>query len=125
MRIGLPVTLGRVTGNIQLGVPCYSIASLRPQLMSPAALEGLHRRIATASGPAKDPSQIELTAALSDSFLSPADVHGLAVGDIIATDHAIQQPLTVHVDGEPCYLARLGSHNEHKAICIESPANSE
>ena len=46
------------------------------------------------------------------------DLLGLRVGDIIASEKDVQQPLVVYVEGRPKFYATPGKYKGRKAICV-------
>ncbi len=62
-----------------------------------------------------------VVAHLAETKISAADLATLEVGDIITTEHKIDEPMIVRIDGAPHFLARSGVCNGRKAIRIERP----
>jgi hypothetical protein len=56
--------------------------------------------------------QIRVSATLGHCALSLADLKGLAVGDVVVLDRAVESPLEIHVDGRPSVL-RASLQAEH------------
>jgi flagellar motor switch protein FliM len=73
-----------------------------------------------ATSPANDKSLISLDAQLNASKISAADLATLEIGDLIATDHKADEPVTICIDGVPRFLGRLGALAGRKAVRIES-----
>ncbi len=60
-------------------------------------------------------------AQLAETKISAADLETLEVGDLITTEHKVDEPVIVRIDGAPHFLARSGVCSGRKAIRIERP----
>src|SRR5262245_13851085 len=69
-------------------------------------------------------AHVEVMVELASTKLSTAELIGLRVGDIITTDHDLNDPLHVHVAGTAKFLARPGMYKGHKAFRVEGPLGS-
>jgi flagellar motor switch protein FliM len=61
---------------------------------------------------------VEVVVELAETNLSTADLIALRVGDIIATDKDVRQPLRVSIEGRPKFQASPGAYKGHKAIQV-------
>ncbi|MGD9722163.1 MAG: flagellar motor switch protein FliM [Pirellulales bacterium] len=108
-------------------------ASGRMTLCIPAAVLRLvvsARREPATRGESKgcDPSspadsKVKLVAQLAPSGIAAAEMLKLAVGDIITTNHDVNAPLELRVDGVPTFLVRPGVAQGHKAVQIVEQAD--
>jgi flagellar motor switch protein FliM len=112
-------SLGGVSGWMELEIPCHCLAALGSKLLAPNWTDaGEH--VVSGSAVSSTSAPVELTAELSTSYLPESELRKLAVGDIIATDHAADQPLRIHVRGQRRFRGTLGADGVHKAVRIES-----
>ena len=106
------VVVGATQGAIQLSLPSVGIARwLGRQESSTAAEEGQ---------PAVGGETIELVACLPELEISDEEAAGLAVGDLIETEHAATAPVQIIHSGAVQFDARLGSLAGRKALEIEA-----
>jgi flagellar motor switch protein FliM len=61
---------------------------------------------------------VEVVVDLAETSISTADLIGLRVGDIIATEKDIERPLVVSVEGRPKFHAQPGAFKGRKAIQV-------
>lgn len=113
LRIGLELCVGDQSGLLHLCIPRSAIERLDGNLATNCRIDREY-----IGGPLTD-SPVELVVTLATTRISPADLHGLRVGDIITTDHPQRQPLEVALQGVPKFLARPGALQGRKAIEIE------
>jgi flagellar motor switch protein FliM len=120
------VRLGKARGILRFGIPPQAMDVLEGYLATghPTTLRGPHHaafdRVQTPDHHA------ELTVELSPSPTTAEDIANLNVGDVIATEHRIDAPVIVNLDGEPNFLGRLGATAGRKAVRIaEAPKQSE
>jgi flagellar motor switch protein FliM len=62
---------------------------------------------------------VELIVELAETQITTNDLLGLCVGDIIASEKDVQQPLVVYVEGRPKFHATPGKYKGRKAICVQ------
>jgi flagellar motor switch protein FliM len=86
------------------------------------SLEGIGNKLLNGDecGSAESGTVVELVACLAETKISGEDLANLRVGDIIATEQAVQAPLAVRIDGAIKYHARAGAFKQHKAVQIET-----
>ena len=76
---------------------------------------------------------VEMVVELATTRITTADMLGLRVGDIIASEKDIRESLVVYIQGMPKFLASPGKYKGRKAIqikqgyqpqniCVELPA---
>ena len=118
--ISFELTVGETRGMVNLCIPFNSIERISHKLTSnswisysrrpPTAesIQQLSDRIAEAP--------VEVVVELATSTLTVADLLSLRVGDIIATEKDVQQPLEVSVEGRPKFHAKPGQFKGRKAI---------
>ncbi|MEN0111624.1 MAG: FliM/FliN family flagellar motor switch protein, partial [Planctomycetota bacterium] len=63
-------------------------------------------------------SVVEMVVELAESNLATADLIGLRVGDIIATEKDVRSPLRVSVEGREKFTASPGEFKGRKAVQI-------
>lgn len=59
---------------------------------------------------------VEVVVELASTRISTADMLDLRVGDIIASEKDVNEPLVVYVEGKPKFLASPGQLKGRKAI---------
>lgn len=122
--ISFEATIGEIRGMINLCIPYNSIERISHKLTSnswvsystrpatPESIQLLSNQIAEAP--------VELVVELAETKITTADLIGLRVGDIIASEKDIHQPLVVYVEGHPKFHAQPGQHKGRKAIQVTS-----
>jgi flagellar motor switch protein FliM len=118
--------LGKARGVLRFGIPPQAMDVLERYLSTDprATLRGQHHA-AFDRGEMPD-DQAELTVELSPSPTTSEDVANLNIGDVIATEHRIDAPVIVNLDGEPKFLGRLGATAGQKAVrIIEAPEQTK
>jgi flagellar motor switch protein FliM len=118
--ISFELTVGETRGMINLCIPFNSIERISHKLTSnswvsyskrpptPESMQLISDRIADAP--------VEVVIELAETTISTADLINLRVGDIIATEKDISEPLVMSVEGRPKYYARPGQYKGRKAI---------
>ena len=120
------IAIGDAHGNMRFCLPRPSVAALADAAVrSSAAGDGTgvpacrpaagRRDEASPAGPA-----VKLTVHLAKTKIGAAELAGLGVGDILATDTSVTSPLMLSLDGVPRFLGRPGAFQGRKAIQIES-----
>jgi flagellar motor switch protein FliM len=121
--VSFDVRLGKARGTLRFGVPPQAMDVLERQLLAEArVISGPHRMGKAVGTDATD--QTELTVELSPSPTTAEDIANLSVGDVIATEHRIDSPVIVNLDGEPKFLGRLGATAGRKTVRIERPTDT-
>ena len=64
---------------------------------------------------------MELVAVLAEMQLPAREIRDLEVGDVIATDKPVSEPLAVTLDGQPVLQATPGTLDGRKAVRIQGP----
>ena len=120
--VSFEVTVGETRGMVNLCIPFNSIERIGHKLSAnswvsyskrPPTAESIQLvsdRIAEAP--------LEVVVELAETKLTTADLIGLRVGDIIASEKDIHEPLIVSVEGRPKFEARPGQYKGRKAIEI-------
>lgn len=118
--ISFELTVGETRGMVNLCIPFNSIERISNKLTAnswvsyskkpstPESVQLLSDRIAG--------SAVEVVVELANTTISTADLINLKVGDIIATEQDVHQPLVLLVEGKPKYLAKPGQFKGRKAI---------
>lgn len=126
--ISFELTIGDVRGMMNLCIPFNAIERVSSKLAantwvsygragaSPGSMQQISTRL--------DRSLVELTVTLAETTITTADLLGLRVGDIITTDHDVQTPLDVAIEGVPKFHASPGALKGHKAIQVAEPIPS-
>ena len=127
--VGFEIVLGDVREMMHLCIPFNSIERISGRLQdnswftygkaesTPETTGVLRRQL--------DHTALELTVTLAHTKISTSDLLGLRVGDIIATEHDVDHPMEVSVEGALKYTARPGSFKGRKAICVEECLEDE
>ena len=120
--ISFEITLGESRGMMNLCIPFNSIERISNKL-SANSWATYTRKPATAETIAQLGGKIggavvEVVAELAATTISTADLIGLRVGDIIATEKEVREPLQISVEGRPKFQAACGSYKGRKAIKV-------
>jgi flagellar motor switch protein FliM len=120
--ISFELTIGESRGMMNLCIPFNAIERISTQLSSnnwvsygkkTATPENIQRISSRLNG-----ALVEVVVDLADTNISTADLIGLRVGDIIATEKDVQRPLVVSVEGRPKFHAQPGAFKGRKAIQV-------
>jgi len=68
---------------------------------------------------------VELSVSFDSVALGSADIVALRVGDVVPLEHHIDKPVTISVDGVPCYQAVTGRRGKRLACLIVANTDSE
>ena len=101
-------------GEMCLGMPVNILNELLASTKDGVA----SRNLPSAAGEVPQ-ALVELVACLAEAEITPEELAGLAVGDIITTEQSATAPISVAHEGELKFHARLGSWRGHKAVEIE------
>ncbi|MBL9124626.1 MAG: FliM/FliN family flagellar motor switch protein, partial [Planctomycetaceae bacterium] len=107
------VAIEHARGGLRICLP----ASLAAQLC-PLDAAGAATSAARPTGAAGNPL-VQLVAHLAETTLTDRDLAELRPGDLITTDHTVESPLIIRVDGVPQFQARPGAMQGRKAVRIE------
>lgn len=123
--VSFELTVGDTRGMVNLCIPFNSIERISHKLTSNSWIS-YSKRPPTAESMQLVSERIsdaplEVVVELADTKITTADLIGLRVGDIIASEKDIQEPLVVSVEGLPKYEARAGQFKGRKAIEILRP----
>lgn len=122
--------LGRSKGAIHVGIPqAFGQALASAQSV---ATQDSARKSANGSpsipigGDAPEAKSVQLVAQLARTTIGPEELANLSVGDVITTEQEVGSPITLAIDGEPRFMARVGALHGRKAVQIEQtlPATS-
>jgi flagellar motor switch protein FliM len=127
--ISFELTLGDVRGMINLCIPFNAIERISQQLSANSWVTS-SKRTSTADTKAQIGNQlagavVQLVVELADTKIATADLIGLRVGDIIATEKDINSPLVVAVEGKPKYFASAGALKGRKAAQVTGPIEDD
>lgn len=123
--ISFELTLGEVRGMMNLCIPFNSIERIGNKLSAnnwvtyskkPATRESMQHITDQISG-----AVVELVVDLAETEISTADLLGLRVGDIVATEKDVNSPLIVSLEGQPKFLCSAGAFKGRKAIQVIDP----
>lgn len=123
--ISFELTLGDARGMMNLCIPFNSIERISNRLSSnnwvsygkkSATSESIKRISDQLHG-----AEVEVVVDLAETCISTADLIGLRVGDIIATEKDVQRPLVVSIEGRPKFHAQAGAFKGRKAIQLIGP----
>jgi flagellar motor switch protein FliM len=121
--VSFEVTIGETSAMMNLCIPFNSIERISPKLQANSWFtygksESTPETISLLSHQL-DRTELELIVTLAETQISTKDLIGLRVGDIIATEKDIRQPLEVSVGGVAKYTASPGAFKGNKAIQVE------
>jgi flagellar motor switch protein FliM len=121
--ISYELTVGETRGMMNLCIPFNSIERISGKLTAnswvsysrkpatPESIQQIGNRIGEAP--------VELAIELAKTHIATADLIGLRVGDIIASEKDVREPLVVYVQGQPKFWASPGKYKGRKAIQIQ------
>ncbi len=120
--ISFELTLGEARGMMNLCVPFNSIERIGSKL-SANNWATYSKRAPTdesiaAISQSISGSIVEVVAELAATNIATSDLIGLRVGDIIATEKDVNQPLVVSVQGREKFRATCGTYKGRKAIQV-------
>ncbi len=120
--VSFEVAVGETRGMVNLCIPFNSIERISHKLTAnswisyskrpptPESIQLVSDRISDAP--------LEVVVELAETKITTADLIGLRVGDIIASEKDVGEPLIVSVEGTPKYQASPGQFKGRKAIEI-------
>ena len=120
--ISFELTLGESRGMMNLCIPFNSIERIGNKLSAnswvtyskrPSTPESIQRITDQISG-----AVVELVVDLAETTISTADLIGLRVGDIVATEKDVHSPLTLSIQGQRKFHCQPGAFKGRKAIQI-------
>jgi flagellar motor switch protein FliM len=121
--ISFELTVGETRGMMNLCIPFNTIERISAKLTAnswvsyskrPPSLESMQRisnQIAEAP--------VEIVVELATTRITASDILGLRVGDVIASEKDVRDPLVVSIQGMPKFLASPGKYKGRKAIQIK------
>lgn len=126
--ISFELALGDARGMMNLCVPFNSIERISTRL-SANSWVSYGKKTATTENIQRISSQlqdavVEVVVDLAETNISTADLIGLRVGDIIATEKDVARPLVVSIEGQPKFHAQPGAFKGRKAIQVLGLINS-
>ena len=122
--ISFELIVGETRGIVNLCIPFNSLERIGNKLTSNSWVS-YSKRPATAES-IREVSQriseapVELVVDLANTTITTRDLIGLRVGDIIASEKDVHQPLVVSVEGKPKFQAQPGQYKGRKAIEVVS-----
>lgn len=120
MVVRFQTTVGDVEGFVTLAIPRRAIDELSARGGRADAADrhgGADRAPAESAGESTATSTLELC--LDEFPVSLADLRTLRIGDVIATSHAVDQPLIVHLDGVPRFTGQGGIVQGCRAVRLD------
>jgi flagellar motor switch protein FliM len=120
--ISFEITLGDVRGMANLCITYNSIERISGQLTSnswvaygkkPATAQSIQQISNQLTG-----SLVEVVVDLAETHIATSDLLELEVGDIIATEKDVRQPLVVSIEGRPKFHAEPGVLKGRKAVQV-------
>ncbi|MCA9235845.1 MAG: flagellar motor switch protein FliM [Planctomycetales bacterium] len=123
--ISFELTVGETRGMVNLCIPFNSIERISGKLTSNSWVSYSKKPPTTESiqivGDALAKAPVEVVVELAATQISAGDMLGLRVGDIIASEKDVKEPLVVYVQGRPKFQASAGQFKGRKAIQVEAP----
>jgi flagellar motor switch protein FliM len=115
------VSLCEIQAAMRLCIPAQTLEGLHAQLCErdwQTDPSGGHRKrllsnVASAG--------VDVVVTLADSTIRTGDLLDLNVGDIIATEKSIDQPLEMKIQNVPKFKTRVGALQGRKAVQVQSP----
>ena len=123
VRVNFAVSFCGVRGMLKLGLPWASIEPIQARLAKCAweasqatATDETREQIADQLATAP----IDVVVNVAHSSIRTEDLLALAVGDVIATEKGVSDPLELSIQDVPKFHARAGAFKGKKAVQIES-----
>ena len=119
--IDFRLTVGERRGMMRLCIPCRTIQrldSVRAESAETALPAGPTMPPSTKEAPTEPASTVELQVTLATTPITAADLSGLRVGDIVATETLADSPAVVSIGGGPKFLAQPGVCRGRNAVRI-------
>ena len=118
--VSFELAVGETRGMVNLCIPFNSIERISHKL-SANSWVSYSKRPPTAEsiqmiGDRISAAPVEVVVELAETKIATADLINLRVGDIIASEKDVHEPLLVAVEGRPKFLARPGQFKGRKAI---------
>ncbi len=123
--ISFELTVGETRGMVNLCIPFNSIERISHKLTSNSWIS-YSKRPPTAESIQQMSDHIAdapvgMVVELAKTTITMADLIGLRVGDLIATEKDIQEPLVISIEGQEKFYGKPGQHKGRKAIEILGP----
>lgn len=117
--VDFQATVGVQRGMMRLCIPCRAIRRLNANgLAGPECTLPPVVRMSEEIAATEPDSAVEVSVTLASTSITAAELSGLQVGDIVATEADASSPAVVSFSGEPKYLAKPGACRGRKAVCI-------
>jgi len=123
--ISFELTVGETRGMVNLCIPFNSIERISNKLSSnswisyskrPPTAESIQQMTDHISD-----APVSMIVELAETTITTADLVSLRVGDIIATEKDVHQPLVASIEGRTKFHAKPGQYKGRKAIEILAP----
>jgi flagellar motor switch protein FliM len=123
VRARFDVSFAASRGAVSFCLPATVLRKLASNLVAP-------QRGAFVTAASNQPAQqvtnevrqahVELVARLAPIRMPTSELLELRVGDVIVTNHDVQRPLEVTVEGTPKFVVQAGAHQGRKAVRIDA-----
>ncbi|QDS97858.1 flagellar motor switch protein FliM [Adhaeretor mobilis] len=127
--VSFEVTVGSTRGMINLCIPFNSIERISGKLSSNSWVSYSRRPPTTESmqqiGDQLASAPMEVVVEMARTKITTADLLGLRVGDIVASEKDVHEPLLVTVEGTPKFQATPGQLKGRKAVQVVSNFHAE
>ena len=120
--ISFEISMGETRGIMNLCIPFNTIEPLAGKLSSDTwsaytkKTADARQLVNLETGLSQAP--IEMVVELARTTISAGEVMGLAIGDVIMTETARDQPLRIWIEEEPMFEGFPGAYKAHKAIRV-------
>jgi flagellar motor switch protein FliM len=120
--ISFELTVGETRGMMNLCIPFNSIERISNKLSANSWISYSKRKptkesIVQVSNQISD-APVELVVELAETQIATSELISLQIGDIIASEKDIQQPLVVYVEGRPKFHVAPGKYKGRKAFQV-------
>lgn len=120
--VGFELKMGNRAGTMNLCIPYNVIEPLMVTLASQSwfstAKTGLANETRIKVERSLSHAGLRVNGLLAETTITLADLHAMAVGDILTTDKPTHQHMVFCVEGEKKFFARIGQHKGHRAMQI-------
>lgn len=124
LNLELQVSIGDVKTTWILGLPFAMLEPLLDELANKDRAKSAvfdPPRLRAALADRVGDATVELRVRFREVALPSADIVGLRPGDVLSLEHPVGLPLTVSIEGVPCFVAQPGRRGKHLACQIVEP----
>ncbi|MCA9258085.1 MAG: flagellar motor switch protein FliM [Planctomycetales bacterium] len=127
--VSFELTVGETRGMLNLCVPFNTIERISHKLTANSWVTYSKRPPTAESmqlvGDGLAEAPVEIVIEMAKTHIATADMLSLQVGDLIASEKDVNDPLLVYIEGKPKFYASPGRYKGHKAVQIRGEVQPE